>query len=694
MIATATGHQTFVGTAAALANEADDTTGHFTIVLNNIGLSLLGLVTLCVLLVWVAAFYRSVEIRQILEFTLAIVVIGVPVGLPAVVTTTMAVGAWYLGKEGAVIQQLTAIESLAGVEILCTDKTGTLTRNKLALGEPWLAPGVDGEDLMLTACLAATRRKNGSDAIDRVFIKGLKNYPRAKCQIGAFNTLEFSPFDPVSKKVTALVESSNGERMTCVKVAPKVVMEMVEADQPVPDSIATAYREKVAEFAGRGFRSLGVARKNADGKWQILGIMPCSDPPRHDTAKTIREAQSLGLCIKMLTGDAVGIARETARQLGMGTNIYNAERLGLTGAGDMPGSEVADFVEAADGFAEVYPEHKYKVVEILQKRGYLVAMTGDGVNDAPSLKRADTGIAVEGASDAANSAADIVFTQPGLSAIITAIKTARQIFHRMYSYLIYRIALSMHLMLFFGLWILTMNEVLDLRLVVFLAIFADLATLAIAYDNAPYSQTPVKWNLPKTWGVAVIEGAILAGGSWVAFGTMLLRGEQAGLVQNFGSRDGVLFLEIALTQNWLIFITRRTRDGPFWKQLPSLQLSVAVLGVDFAATLMVVFGVFVSRETDWVTIVRIWVFSLGMSVVCGIAHVALQKSETFDNLMHGRLFHRRGNGRALEDFCKFDPLLPLGCHLDLTDQLQYFPFSASRLSTRRTPEAEVKVGQD
>lgn len=690
MIATATGHRTFVGTAAELANEADDTTGHFTIVLNNIGLSLLALVTLCVLLVWIAAFYRSVEIRQILEFTLAIVVIGVPVGLPAVVTTTMAVGAWYLGKQGAVIQQLTAIESLAGVEILCTDKTGTLTRNKLASGEPWLVPGVDEEDFMLTACLAATRRKNGSDAIDRVFIKALKNYPRVKSRIASFGTIEFSPFDPVSKKVTAIVESASGEKMVCVKGAPKVVMEMVQADQPVPESTAVAYREKVAEFAGRGFRSLGVARKNADGKWQILGIMPCSDPPRHDTAMTIREAQRLGLRIKMLTGDAVGIARETARQLGMGTNIYNAERLGLTGAGDMPGSEVADFVEAADGFAEVYPEHKYKVVEILQKRGFLVAMTGDGVNDAPSLKRADTGIAVEGASDAANSAADIVFTQPGLSAIITAIKTARQIFHRMYSYLIYRIALSMHLMLFFGLWILTMNEVLDLRLVVFLAIFADIATLAIAYDNAPYSQTPVKWNLPKTWGVAVIEGSILAGGSWIAFGTMLLRGEQAGLVQDFGSRDGVLFLEIALTQNWLIFITRRT-SGPFWKQLPSLQLSLAVLVVDIVATAMVVEGVFVSRETDWVTIVRIWVFSLGMSVVCGLIYVLLQNSEIFDSLMHGRLFQRRRNGRAVEDFCKFDPLLPFDCHSDPTDRLQCFRFSASQLSTRKPSELAMKV---
>ena len=248
--------------------------------------------------------------------------------------------------------------------------------------------------------------------------------------------------------------------------------------------------------------------------------MPCSDPPRHDTARTINEAKTLGLSIKMLTGDAVGIARETSRQLGLGTNVYNAERLGLGGGGEMPGSEVYDFVEAADGFAEVFPQHKYNVVEILQQRGYLVAMTGDGVNDAPSLKKADTGIAVEGASDAARSAADIVFLAPGLSAIIDALKTSRQIFHRMYAYVVYRIALSLHLEIFLGLWIAILNRNLNLQLVVFIAIFADIATLAIAYDNAPFSKSPVKWNLPKLWGMSILLGCALALGTWITLTTM------------------------------------------------------------------------------------------------------------------------------------------------------------------------------
>jgi len=427
----------------------------------------------------------------------------------------MAVGAAYLAKKKAIVQKLSAIESLAGVEILCTDKTGTLTKNKLSLHEPYTVEGVDPEDLMLTACLAASRRKKGMDAIDKAFLKALKHYPRAKAVLTKYKCVEFRPFDPVSKKVSAIVESPEGERIMCVKGAPLFVLKAVQDEHPVSDNIEASYKNKVAEFATRGFRSLGVARKRVGGSWEILGIMPCADPPRYDTAKTINEAKSLGLSVKMLTGDAVGIARETSRQLGLGTNVFNAERLGLAGGGEMPGSEVYDFVEAADGFAEVFPQHKYNVVEILQQRGHLVAMTGDGVNDAPSLKRADTGIAVEGSSDAARSAADIVFLAPGLSAIVDALKTSRQIFHRMYAYVVYRIALSLHLEIFLGLWIAILNRSLNLQLVVFIAIFADIATLAIAYDNAPYSKTPVKWNLPKLWGMSILLGCVLAAGTWI-----------------------------------------------------------------------------------------------------------------------------------------------------------------------------------
>ncbi|EXF74081.1 plasma-membrane proton-efflux P-type ATPase [Colletotrichum paranaense] len=649
VIVTATGDNTFVGRAAALVNAASAGSGHFTEVLNGIGTILLVLVIFTLLIVWVSSFYRSNGIVDILRFTLAITIIGVPVGLPAVVTTTMAVGAAYLAKKKAIVQKLSAIESLAGVEILCSDKTGTLTKNKLSLAEPYTVAGVDPEDLMLTACLAASRKKKGMDAIDKAFLKSLRYYPRAKSVLSKYKVIEFFPFDPVSKKVTALVESPAGERITCVKGAPLFVLKTVEQDHEIPEEIDQAYKNKVAEFATRGFRSLGVARKRGDhGAWEILGIMPCSDPPRHDTARTVNEAKSLGLSIKMLTGDAVGIARETSRQLGLGTNIYNAERLGLGGGGDMPGSEVYDFVEAADGFAEVFPQHKYNVVEILQQRGYLVAMTGDGVNDAPSLKKADTGIAVEGASDAARSAADIVFLAPGLGAIIDALKTSRQIFHRMYAYVVYRIALSIHLEIYLGLWIAILNRSLNIELVVFIAIFADIATLAIAYDNAPFSKSPVKWNLPKLWGMSVLLGIVLAVGTWITVTTMYAH-PNGGIIQNFGNLDEVVFLEVSLTENWLIFITRA--NGPFWSSIPSWQLSGAILVVDILATCFCIWGFFEGgQQTSIVAVVRIWIFSFGVFCVCAGVYYMLQDSTGFDNLMHGKSPKGNQKQRSLEDF--------------------------------------------
>lgn len=645
-----TGDNTFVGRAAALVSAASAGSGHFTEVLNGIGTSLLVLVVMTLLVVWVASFYRSNSIVTILKFTLAITIIGVPVGLPAVVTTTMAVGAAYLAKKQAIVQKLSAIESLAGVEILCSDKTGTLTKNKLSLSEPYTVDGVDREELMLTACLAATRQKKGIDAIDKAFLKALRQYPHTKHMLPQHKVLEFHPFDPVSKKVTAVAMSPDGERTTCVKGAPLFVLKTVEDDHEIPEDVLSNYKAKVSDFASRGYRSLGVARKRDGCNWEILGIMPCSDPPRHDTAQTIKEAKALGLKVKMLTGDAVGIAKETSRQLCLGTNVYNAERLGVSGGGTMPGSEVYDFVENADGFAEVFPQHKYDVVDILQKRGYLVAMTGDGVNDAPSLKKADTGIAVEGASDAARSAADVIFLAPGLSAIIDALKTSRQIFHRMYAYVVYRIALSLHLEIFLGLWMVILNETLNLQLVVFIAIFADIATLAIAYDNAPYSKTPVKWNLPKLWGMSIVLGVVLAIGTWITLTTMLAGGESGGIVQNFGKRDEVLFLEIALTENWLIFITRTS--GPFWSSMPSWQLTGAILVVDLLATFFCLFGWFDHGNTSIVAVVRIWVFSFGVFCVMGGIYYLLDGSKGFDNVMHGRNPRDSAKQRSLEDFGK------------------------------------------
>lgn len=271
--------------------------------------------------------------------------------------------------------------------------------------------------MFAVAALASSHNVRSLDPIDKVTILSVNQYPKAKeiLQEG-WKTESFTPFDPVSKRIVSVV-SKNEERYTCTKGAPKAVLQLANCSEET----AKLYRKKATEFAYRGFRSLGVAVQKEGEEWTLLGMLPMFDPPREDTAATIAEAQNLGIKVKMLTGDAIAIAKETCKMLALGTRVSNSEK--LIGGG-LNGAMAGELIEKANGFAEVFPEHKYQVVEMLQDRGHLTAMTGDGVNDAPSLKKADCGIAVEGASEAAQSASDIVFLEPGLSTIIDSIKVS------------------------------------------------------------------------------------------------------------------------------------------------------------------------------------------------------------------------------------------------------------------------------
>jgi H+-transporting ATPase len=253
----------------------------------------------------------------------------------------------------------------------------------------------------------------------------------------------------------------------------------------------------------RGFRSLGVARAEADGKWQFLGVLPLFDPPRDDAKTTIATALQMGVKIKMVTGDALAIARETAKKLGMGETILDAASLGDVRQPES--AKVAESIEKADGFAQVFPEHKFHIVDVLQKHNHIVGMTGDGVNDAPALKKADCGIAVSGATDAARAAAAIVLLTPGLSVIIDAIKESRRIFQRMNSYAIYRIAETLRVLLFMTLSILVFNFYpLTAVMIVMLALLNDGAILSIAYDNVQYKDQPESWNMRVVLGISTV----------------------------------------------------------------------------------------------------------------------------------------------------------------------------------------------
>jgi H+-transporting ATPase len=496
--------------------------------------------------------------------------------------------------------------------------------------------------MMAVAALASSHNVKSLDPIDKVTILTLKRYPRAKEILAqGWTTQKFTPFDPVSKRITAVC-MKDGVTFTCAKGAPKAILNLTSCSKEDADM----YKAKTTEFARRGFRSLGVAVKEGEGDWQLLGMLPMFDPPREDTASTIAEAQVLGLSVKMLTGDAIAIAKETCKMLALGTKVYNSERLIH---GGLSGTTQHDLVEKADGFAEVFPEHKYQVVEMLQQRGHLTAMTGDGVNDAPSLKKSDCGIAVEGATEAAQAAADIVFLAPGLSTIVSAIKIARQIFQRMKAYIQYRIALCLHLEIYLVTSMIIINETIRVELIVFLALFADLATIAVAYDNAHFEQRPVEWQLPKIWIISVILGILLALGTWVIRGAMFL--PNGGIIENFGSIQGILFLEVSLTENWLIFVTR---GGNTW---PSWQLVGAILGVDVISTLFCVFGwlagdagepsdpvtknVNLSQDghTSIVTVLIVWGFSIGVTIVIAIVYYLLSSLSWLDNLGRAKRSH-------------------------------------------------------
>lgn len=631
-VALTSAKQSFVGRTASLVAGAKDS-GHFKAIMDSIGTSLLVLVVFFILVAWIGGFFRSLKIatpedssNNLLHYALILFIVGVPVGLPVVTTTTLAVGAAYLAEEKAIVQKLTAIESLAGVDVLCSDKTGTLTANQLSLREPYVAEGQDVNWMMACAALASSHNIKSLDPIDKVTILSLKRYPKAREILQQpWRTEKFTPFDPVSKRITSICWL-NGDKYICAKGAPKAIVNLANCSKEVAD----LYRDKATEFARRGFRSLGVAYQKNDGDWILLGLLSMFDPPREDTAQTILEAQNLGVPVKMLTGDAIAIAKETCKMLALGTKVYNSEKLihgGLTGAA------AHDLVERADGFAEVFPEHKYQVVEMLQQRGHLTAMTGDGVNDAPSLKKADCGIAVEGSTEAAQAAADIVFLAPGLSTIVLAIKISRQIFNRMKAYIQYRIALCLHLEIYLVSSMIIINETIRSELIVFIALFADLATVAVAYDNAFSDERPVEWQLPKIWIISVVLGIMLAAGTWIIRGALFLK--TGGFVQNFGSVQEILFLEVSLTENWLIFVTRGGKTWPSW------QLVFAIFGVDALATIFCIFGwlsgdpqptspksAFVEREDGWtdvVTVVVVWCYSIGVTIIIAIVYFLLNR---------------------------------------------------------------------
>jgi H+-transporting ATPase len=321
---------------------------------------------------------------------------------------------------------------------------------------------------------------------------------------------------------------------------------------------------------------------------------------------TIASAVQMGVKIKMVTGDQIAIARETSKQLGLGSNILAASSLGDLKKDATP--EQAKAIEGADGFAQVFPEHKFHIIEVLQKHGHIVGMTGDGVNDAPALKKADCGIAVSGATDAARAAASIVLLASGLSVIIDAIKESRRIFQRMNSYAIYRIAETLRVLFFMTLAILFFNFYpVTAVMIVMIALLNDGAILSIAYDNVHYRNKPEAWNMRLVLAISTVLGVI---GVVAAFGLFYL-GERVFHLDRLHVQT-LMYLKLSVAGHLTIFLTR-TR-GPFWSIRPARILWIAVLGTQTIATLIAVYGLFMA-PLGWKWAGFVWAYALAWFLI-------------------------------------------------------------------------------
>jgi H+-transporting ATPase len=589
---TATGGNTYFGRTTRLLQEKHPRS-HFKAAVERIGNYLIILAVVLVSIVLIVAFIRSESLLETLQFALILVVAAIPAALPAVLTVTLAVGAVALAKKEAIVSRLTAIEEMAGMDILCSDKTGTITQNFISIGEIRTFPGISEREVIIAAALASRRESN--DPIDMA-VYSRYDLLTARPDAARIEVLDFIPFDPVSKFSKASIREQPGRSFEVAKGAPQAIASLVMTD----GAPASTLDEWITGFAEKGFRALGVAQTDTSGTWVYLGLIGLFDPPRLDSAQTIAEAKNLGVDVKMVTGDHIAIAKEISLQVGLGQNILPQTAF-ITGDGE----EIQKRLVAADGFAQVLPENKFQIVKILQEGGHIVGMTGDGVNDAPALREADAGIAVAGATDAAKSAADIVLTKPGLSVIIDAIERSREIFRRMENYAVYRIAETVRVLIFLTLCIVLLNFYpVTALMIVMLAILNDLPIMTIAFDNAPVAKKPVRWQMNRILTIASILGIL---GVVSSFLLLWLAREVYQLPTDV--IQTLIFLKLAVAGHMTIYLAR-TGQQHFWERpLPSFTLFGTAEITQIAATLIAIYGVFM-MPIGWSLALIVWGYAL------------------------------------------------------------------------------------
>ncbi len=623
-VVTETGMNTFFGKTAKLVSEAK-TKSHFQKAVIRIGDFLIfSTLAICAVILGVSIYRIEYEhllhesIAQVVIFILVLVVAGIPIALPAVLSATMAIGAGMLAKMKAIVSKLTAVEELANMDILCSDKTGTLTKNELTVGDIQLFESKDIEEVLTIAVLASN--PDGRDAIDEAVFKRLDD----KEVLNEYMRVKFTPFDPVIKKAVATVKQKDGTIIQAAKGAPQVILKMCEADEELSKSVM----QSIDSFAAKGYRTLGVAKTDSSNKWHYLGLIPLFDPPREDTKETLGYIKGMGIDVKMVTGDHGAIAKELAEKLNLGTNIVSVQELEHQQESETK-LEKESIYERANGFAEVYPQHKFDIVKALQNKSHITGMTGDGVNDAPALKQADIGIAVSGATDAAKEAADIVLTEPGLLVIAHAIEQSRKIFNRMKSYAMYRISETCRLLLFLLLSMLVFNDhPLTAIMIILIALLNDIPIMMIAYDHMSIDKNPSSWNMKEILVISVGLAIIGVVSTFILYwlGDKYWFASIADAQLKFYHLRTLAFMGILCGGNLTIYLTRNTK-AVWSKPYPEIKFFSATLVSQIIGTLFSVYGLGTSDFVGigWKYVGYAWIYILFWFLICMLVKELLYK---------------------------------------------------------------------
>ncbi|KAK9757148.1 hypothetical protein RND81_01G143700 [Saponaria officinalis] len=591
----ATGVHSFLGKAAHLV-DSTEAVGHFQQVLTSIGNFCICSIAVGLIIEIIFMFFvQQRAYRSGINNLLVLLIGGIPIAMPTVLSVTLAIGSHRLSQQGAITKRMTAIEEMAGMDVLCSDKTGTLTLNRLTVDRSLIKvfnKDMDKDTVILLAARAS--RVENQDAIDAAIVNMLADPKEARENI---KEIHFLPFNPVGKRTAITYIDGDGNWYRASKGAPEQILALCQEKNEIAEEVHNI----IDNFAERGLRSLAVAlqdipektKTSTGGPWTFCGLLPLFDPPRHDSAETIRRALHLGVCVKMITGDQLAIAKETGRRLGMGTNMYPSSLLGHD-KDDNVALPIDELIEQADGFAGVFPEHKYEIVKILQEKKHVVGMTGDGVNDAPALKKADIGIAVADATDAARSAADIVLTEPGLSVIISAVLTSRSIFQRMKNYTIYAVSITIRIVLGFMLLALIWEYDFPPFMVLIIAILNDGTIMTISKDRVKPSPSPDSWKLKEIFATGVVIGTYLALVTvlfyWVANGTDFFEKHfsVSSLSSNTEKISSAVYLQVSIISQALIFVTR-SHSWSFLER-PGILLMSAFVAAQLAATLIAVYA--------------------------------------------------------------------------------------------------------